>query len=59
MNIVFEGELAVKLHAKNIEFVITQMETPDKTKSPWEGFTVLDLLTTKALILFGFIIMHQ
>ena len=24
--------------------------TPDKTKSPWGGLTVLDLLTTKVLV---------
>ena len=38
---------------------LAQMETPEKTKSPWEGFTVLDLLTTKELISLGFIIMYQ
>ena len=38
---------------------VTSIETPDKTKSPWGGLTVLDLLTTKALVLLGFIIMHQ
>ena len=37
----------------------TQIETLDKTKSLRGGPTVLDLLTTKALILFGFSIMHQ
>ena len=36
-----------------------RIETPDKTKSPWGGFTALDLLTTKALVLLGFSIMHQ
>ena len=35
------------------------METPDMTKSPWGGFTVLDLLTTNALVLLGFSFMHQ
>ena len=38
---------------------LAQMETPDNTKSPWGGFTVLDLLTTKALVLLGFTIIHQ
>ena len=42
---VFEGELAVKLHAKDIEVGTARIETPDKTKSPWGGLTVLDLLT--------------
>ena len=33
---------------------LAQMETPDKTKSPWGGFAVLqDILTTKALVLYG------
>ena len=45
---IFEGEPAVKLHAKNIEVGTSANETPDKTKSPWGGFTVLDLLTIKA-----------
>ena len=45
---VFEGELAIKLHAENVEVGLAQMETLDKTKSPWGGFTVLDLLTTNA-----------
>ena len=57
-HMVYEGEPAVKLHAKNIK-VGTQMETPDKIKSPWGGLTVLDLVTTKALVLLGFHIMHQ
>ena len=35
------------------------METPDKTKSPWGGLTVLDLLTTKALVLIGFSVVHK
>ena len=56
---VFECELAVKLHAKNVEVGLTVMETPDKTKSQLRGFTVLDLLTTKALVLLGFSNIHQ
>ena len=43
MHMVFEGEPAVKLHTKNVK-VEAQMETPDKNKSPWGGFSVLDLL---------------
>ena len=38
---------------------LAQMETPDKTTSPWGGFTVLDLLTTKALVLLGISTVHQ
>ena len=30
---------------------LARIETPDKTKSPGGGLTVLDLLTTKALVL--------
>ena len=29
---------------------LDSMGTPDKPKSPWGGYTVLDLLTTKALL---------
>ena len=53
---VFEGEPTVKLHAycqTSSRLAQAQIETPDKTKSPWEGFTVLDLQTTKALVLLG------
>ena len=35
------------------------MKTTHKTKSPWGGFTVLDQLTTKDLVLLGFSIMPQ
>ena len=56
---VFEGELAVKICAKDVEVgTIAKMETPDKTKSIWARFTVLDLLTTEDLVL-GFSIIHQ
>ena len=34
---------------------LARMENPDKTKSPWGGFTVVDLRTTKILVfLIGF-----
>ena len=55
---VFEGELVVKLHAKDVEVGLARIETTDKTKSPWGGLTVLDLLTIKALVLLGFSIIH-
>ena len=38
---------------------LARIEASDKTKSPRGGLTVLDLLTTKAFVLFGFSIMHQ
>ena len=41
-HMVFEGESAVKLHAKNVKVGLAQMETPDETKLPWRGFAVLD-----------------
>ena len=47
-HMVFEDKLVVKLHAKNIEVGTIANGTPDKTKSPWGGFTVQDLLTTIA-----------
>ena len=56
---IFEGEPAVKLHAKNIEVGTSANGNPRQPKSPRGGFTVLDLLTTKALDLLGFSIMHQ
>ena len=40
---VFEGELAVELHAKDVEVGTSTDRNP---KSPWGGFTVLDLQTT-------------
>ena len=58
-HIVFESENAVKLHAKDIEDRTCANGNPSKTKSPWGGFTVLDLLTTKDIVLLGFRNMHQ
>ena len=49
---VFEGELAVKLHAKDVEVMSSSDINPRQTKSPWGGFTVLDLLKIKALVLY-------
>ena len=53
----FEGELAIKLHAKDDK--VATMKTSDKLKSPLGGLTVLDNHTTKALVLLGFSIKHQ
>ena len=36
-----------------------QMETTDKTRSPWGGLTVQHLLITRAIVLLWFCIMHQ
>ena len=64
-HMIFEGELAAILHAKDVKVAQpsrlgpAQMEIRVKTQSPWGGFRVPDLLTTKALVLFGFSIMHQ
>ena len=57
---VNECEL-VKLQAKNVEVGTSSDRTPENTKSPWGGLTVLhaDLLTTKAKVLLGFMIMHR
>ena len=38
---------------------LARIETPDKTKSPFGGLKVLDLLTTNGLVLLGFSIMHH
>ena len=43
MRMVFESNFTPRMSRLGL----VQMETPDKTKSPWGGFTVLDLLTTK------------
>ena len=59
-HMVIEGEPAVKFHTKNVKLGLPEIETPDKTKLPWGGgFSVLCLLTAKALVLLGFSIMHQ
>ena len=52
---VFEGELAVKLHDKDVEVETRATGTPDKTKSPRGGFTVLDLLTIKTIIFLALV----
>ena len=59
MQMGFEGEIAVKLQAKFVKVGTALIKTSDKTKSPWGQFTVLDLLTTRALVLLGFSFMHQ
>ena len=53
------GDPAVKLHEILSRLGLAQMEISVRTKEPWGGFTVLDLLTTEALVLLGFRIMHQ
>ena len=58
-HMVFEGELAAELPAKDVEVGTNSDRNHDKTKSPWRGPTVLDLLMTKDLVLLGFSIMQQ
>ena len=40
VHMVFEGEPAVKLYAKNIEVGTSALESSDRTKSLWGGFTL-------------------
>ena len=60
---VFEGELAVKLHAEEVE-VCTSSERNHREERVamgdrgGVGFTAMDLLTTKALVLLGFSIIQ-
>ena len=56
MHMVFEGELAVKLLAKDFEVGLAWIETPDKTKHHGSNGPTNDY---KALVLLGFSIMHQ
>ena len=58
-HMVFEVVPAVKPYSTNVELGLAQMETPDKTKSLCGEFTVLDLLTTEALVLLHFSLVHQ
>ena len=57
-HMVLEGELGIKLH-KNDEVVTSANGNPRQDQVTTGGFTVLDLLTTKALVLLGFSILHQ
>ena len=59
MHMVFEGVLAVKLHAKDVEVCPSSDRNPRQDLSPWGMFTALDLLMIKALVLLRFSIMHQ
>ena len=51
MHMVFEGELAVKRHAKDVEVETSSDRDPDKIKSPLGALPVLVVLT---IILLGF-----
>ena len=55
---VIEGELAVKLHANSIKVVNRLDRNPRQDKITMGRLTVLEILTTKALVLLGFNIMH-
>ena len=56
---VFKDELAVKRQAKDDDVGLARIENPAKTKSPWGGLTVLDLLTPIVLVLLGCSIIRQ
>ena len=55
---IFEGVLLSNFTRSTSRLGLAQMETPDKIKLLCGGFTGLDLLTTNALVLLGFSIMH-
>ena len=56
-HMVFEDEPAAKLH--NVEVGSSANGNPRQDQVTMGRLTVLDLLTTKALVLFGFSIMHH
>ena len=56
---VHEGEPAVELDAKNIEVGTCANINPRQDQVTMGGFTVLNLPTTKALVLLGYSIMHK
>ena len=60
MHMVFEGELAVKLHAKDVK-VGTSSDRNPQARLGHHGWTHGhgSTMTTKALVLLGFSIMHQ
>ena len=55
----FECELAVKLHAKDVNAETSANGKPRQDQATMRGFTVLDLLTPKSLLSLGFSIMHN
>ena len=59
MRMVFEGEPTVKLHAKNVEVGTRANGNSREDQITMGRVTVLGLLTTKALVLLGFSIMHH
>ena len=59
MHMVFAGELAVKLHAKDVEVETGTNGNSQKDKLLFGGFTVLDQLMTKKLVLLELNIMYQ
>ena len=56
---VFEGDPAFKLHVKNVEVGTSANGNPRQDQLTIGRVTVLDLLTTKTLVLLGFSIMHH
>ena len=57
-HMVFEGEPAVKLHAKNVEVGTSANGNPRQDQVTM-GRVDSHLLTTKALVLLGFSIIHH
>ena len=53
-HMVFEGELAVKLHAKYVEVRTSSDRNIRHDKVTMWKETVQDLITTKALVFLGF-----
>ena len=49
-HVVFEGELAVKLHTSNVEVGTSANGNHRQDQVTMGGLTVLDLLTTKAFV---------
>ena len=47
---VFEGELAIKLHSKDVNVVISKKGNPKQDQVSIGGSKVQDLPTTKALV---------
>ena len=52
--LVFEGEVAVKLHVKDVEVVTGLDRNPRQDQVTMGELTILDLLTIKGLVLLGF-----
>ena len=58
-HMVFEGEPSVKLHTKNVKVGTSTNGNPRQDQVTMGRVVVLDLLTTKTLVLLRFSIVHQ